>query len=230
MVNIINESKTLFSCIKHNASIVIVPGMIILFGVIATGDYEIFKLLFGIIYLFLFILTFDISDQINGVTEDIINKTERPLATGYWNLNQAWNYLITSNSIFAGVGLFLGVFPYALAWILVSSFHNFFGYEYWYLKNHISLSIGAFILLSSTYEISHPINRSSLTAFIVVAWAGGMGVITQDFKDIDGDKILGCRTLPIIFKESIAIKITAVSLIVGHTIFDIYFILDKISS
>ena len=64
---------------------------------------------------------------------------------------------------------------------------------------------------------------------ITVSLAGGMGSVTQDFKDINGDKLLERRTLPIIFDQRIAIIITAISLIIGYCIFDTYFIFKSIN-
>ncbi len=223
-VDILNELKSLFMCIKHNASIVIVPGTIIMLFEITSNEWNGFRLILGFVYLFLFIFTFDLSNQINGLTEDIINKPERPLASGNWNLKQAWRYLIISNLMLTLSGLVLGILPYTLAWIAVASFHNFWGHKNWFLKNHISLTIGAFILLNSALRISNLNEMPSQIEIMIVSLAGGMGSVTQDFKDINGDKLLERRTLPIMFGQKIAIIITAISLTIGYGIFDTYFL------
>ena len=229
-LNVKNELEAILICIKSNASIVMVPGIIILCKLVTMSHYDLSKLVLGIFYLFLFILTFDLSNQINGIEEDIINKPERPLASGYWSIDQAWNYLIIFSFTFASIAWFLNVFSYSLAWIIISLFHNFLGHKYWYLKNHVSLTIGSFILIASVYSIFCPIDQSSLREFIVVALAGGISSVTQDLRDLDGDKIIGRRTLPIIFGEAMAVRITAISLIVGCSIFDIYFFMDGVNS
>ena len=143
-VDILNELKSLFMCIKHNASIVIVPGTIIMLFEIISNEWNGFRLILGFVYLFLFIFTFDLSNQINGLTEDIINKPERPLASGNWNSKQAWRYLIISNVMFILSGLVLGILPYTLAWIAVASFHNFWGHKNWFFKKSYFLNYWSF--------------------------------------------------------------------------------------
>lgn len=154
-------------------------------------------------YAVLYIYTFCMGNQIDGVEEDRLNKPYRPLVTGLVTLKETYFRFYIYNIVYALYGLFLGVFWFSLAWIAVSHYLNLFGgSNHWATKNLVGMTLGTFILFNVQWQIAlapgSTISTNLQVYFALMsAWAGAALPI-QDLRDVAGDLKGGRKTLPIV--------------------------------
>lgn len=154
-------------------------------------------------YAVLYIYTFTIGNQLDGIEEDRINKPYRPLVTGLVTIKATYSRFYIYNSIYALYGFVLGIFWFSVAWIAVSYYLNLWGgSKHWATKNLVGMTLGTFILFNVQWHIALS-PESSITTnlqfyfFLMSAWAG-LGLPIQDLRDIEGDRQAGRKTLPIV--------------------------------
>ena len=154
-------------------------------------------------YAVLYIYTFCMGNQIDGVEEDRLNKPYRPLVTGLVTLKETYFRFYIYNIVYVLYGLFLGVFWFSLAWIAVSYYLNLFGgSNHWATKNLVGMTLGTFILFNVQWQIAlapgSTISTNLQVYFALMsAWAGAALPI-QDLRDVAGDLKGGRKTLPIV--------------------------------
>ena len=154
-------------------------------------------------YAVLYIYTFCMGNQIDGVEEDRLNKPYRPLVTGLVTLKETYFRFYIYNIVYALYALFLGVFWFSLAWIAVSHYLNLFGgSNHWATKNLVGMTLGTFILFNVQWQIAlapgSTISTNLQVYFALMsAWAGAALPI-QDLRDVAGDLKGGRKTLPIV--------------------------------
>lgn len=159
----------------------------------------------GAIYFFLYLYSFCLGNQIAGVEEDRVNKPDRPIASGQISLPAAtarWalmNFLFPSYAAWAG-GWALA--RWALAWQLLSISYNFFRLDKnWFTKNCIFISLGGIFQVAAAWQIVAPISEQAWVWIVVVSVLFGVSLQLQDFRDVEGDKLLKRRTLPMVIGE-----------------------------
>lgn len=153
-------------------------------------------------YAVLYIYTFCMGNQLDGVEEDRINKPYRPLVTGLVTMRETYVRFYVYNILYAFYGLMLGTFWYSLAWIVVSWYLNLGGgSNHWITKNLVGMTLGTFILFNVQWQIALPHGQTIPTNlqvyfFLMSAWAG-LALPIQDLRDMEGDLKGGRKTLPI---------------------------------
>jgi 4-hydroxybenzoate polyprenyltransferase len=159
-------------------------------------------LLISLSYAVLYIFTFCIGNQINGIEEDRINKPYRPLVTGVVTIKGARIRYYLYSILYALYGLVLGIFWFSLAWIAVSYYLNLAGgSRHWATKNLVGMTAGTYILFNVQWHIALPSGVSISTNLqvyflLMSAWAG-FALPIQDLRDTEGDRQSGRNTLPI---------------------------------
>lgn len=154
-------------------------------------------------YAVLYIYTFCMGNQIDGVEEDRLNKPYRPLVTGLVTVRATYIRFYVYNIVYACYGLILGTFWFSLAWIAVSYYLNLYGgSNHWATKNLVGMTLGTFILFNVQWQIALPPGASissnlQIYFFLMSAWAGAALPI-QDLRDVEGDLKGGRKTLPIV--------------------------------
>lgn len=157
-------------------------------------------------YAVLYIYTFCISNQLDGIEEDRINKPYRPLVTGMVTVKATYIRLYVYNVIYALYGLMLCIFWFSVAWIAVSYYLNLGGgSKHWATKNLVGMTLGTFILFNVQWHIalskeSEITTNLQLYFFLMSAWAG-FALPIQDLRDREGDLQGGRRTLPILYGD-----------------------------
>ncbi|KAJ7877460.1 hypothetical protein B0H13DRAFT_2347143 [Mycena leptocephala] len=149
----------------------------------APTDLVIQSLMRSVIYFLLYIYSFDIANQINGVAEDRINKPDRPLSSGRVTLQGA--YIRWYATTF--VHLVLGA-----AW----GFYG--GDKHWVPKNLGFMTIGVFCLLQAGWGLVAPITAREWRWVLLLSGVFGIVASVQDMRDVEGDRVAGRRTLPIV--------------------------------
>lgn len=158
-------------------------------------------LILSLIYACLYIYTFCLSNQINSVEEDRINKPYRPLPTGLVSRRSTIHRIIAYNIIYLVIAYLLGIFWISIGWQIVSCLLNIWGWSnHWITKNLFGMTIGTFLLLSAQWAIASPGEGISLNTYLyftfISLWAGASLPI-QDLRDEEGDRKMGRKTLTI---------------------------------
>ncbi|CAL1520136.1 UbiA family prenyltransferase [Chitinophaga sp. MM2321] len=158
-------------------------------------------LLCSLVYACLYIYTFCMTNQVNSIEEDRINKPYRPLPTGLVTKKSTYYRIIIYNMLFLLLAYRLEIFWISVGWQLITYLLNVYGWsDHWITKNLFGMSIGTFLLLAAQWGIASPGEGVSLNIvwyFICISLWAGFALPIQDFRDEKGDREMGRKTLPI---------------------------------
>lgn len=153
----------------------------------------------GLIYFWLYVLIFCLSNQLVGVDEDRINKPYRPLVVGLVSYRGALIRWAASMLVFSIVGWWFGVLEWALLWQAASVLHNFGDWSKHWLGKHLVMSIGIVAGLAPAWELATPLTDDAWRWIVFLACVILPLIATQDLRDTAGDYAIGRRTFPIAF-------------------------------
>ncbi|KAJ7182785.1 UbiA prenyltransferase family-domain-containing protein [Mycena crocata] len=157
----------------------------------------------SLIYFLLYIYAFDIANQINGVAEDRINKPDRPLSSGRVSLQGAYIRWYATTIAHLVVGAAWGVLPWTALWVFVTIYTSFYGGDkHWITKNLLFMSVGSLCLLQAAWGLVAPLTAHEWRWALLLSGVFGIVASVQDMRDVEGDKIAGRRTLPIVLGSS----------------------------
>lgn len=170
-------------------------------------------------------------NDIYDVKIDAINASERPIPSGKISLNEAKtiavvlfiiSFLVAMSvsstallcvAVFSGLGVGYSVPP--------------FRFKDGYFAN-VCWGLGIAVVIIGGASVSS-INADSIVAAFALAFLTGGCGLTKDLKDIEGDKALGIRTIPLLLGEKRAIKFMTVMSIIGFPLFFINMLFSKIN-
>jgi 4-hydroxybenzoate polyprenyltransferase len=161
----------------------------------ALGIY----LLKSILYFWLYIYTFNLSNQYVGFKEDGLNKPNRPIPSGLVTMPGTvfrwWVFTV----LYLVVAFLLGVFHWAVSWTIIVILHNWLRWSWHWLGKNTLMGLGTFVQLAAAWEIVRPLDSLGWTWVIMMAVVIFFIVAIQDLRDIEGDAALGRRTMPMVF-------------------------------
>lgn len=168
------------------------------------------------VYTVFVALTFTTLNQLNSVEEDRLNKPDRPRVIGIIDYSGHVKRIFICNALFLIIGYLFGIetFFCAVACILLSMFLNLGGgSSHWFLKNPINMTIAAIIIVYANWVLALP-DGVSIPGHVIIyifllSIYGGLGIIVQDMRDIEGDNMANRKTFPIILGEKKKRKIIA---------------------
>ena len=153
------------------------------------------------LYGFLYLYTFVVANQIDGVKEDKINKPDRPIASGSTTLEAAKIRWVALTTLYLLYSYILGVEKWTVLWILTTIAHNFLGFSNFGPTKDGCMGSGCIAQLMAAWAIggSPPAMGWSWTKFITVymCWP----IPLQDLRDVPGDLAQGRRTTPILMGD-----------------------------
>ncbi|KAF7377477.1 UbiA prenyltransferase [Mycena sanguinolenta] len=154
-------------------------------------------------YFALFLYAFNIAGQINSVDEDRINKPDRPLPSGLVTLKGAGIRWYAMTLLFLAVGVASGVFLWTILWVFITVYLCFCGGDkHWFTKNLVCMSAGSVCLLQVAWALGAPITVRETCWAAILSCVTGIVANVQDLRDVDGDKITGRRTLPVVLGDN----------------------------
>lgn len=153
------------------------------------------------LYFWFYLYGHTLANQIVGVDEDRVNKPERPLPSGLVSREGAWRRLAVVTVLLIATGFLLGIGRWALLWAATYLLLNFFGHRHWFWKNTLPMSVGAVAMLGAAWEMVRPMTGVEWRTVLGIAGFVAITSPIQDFRDIDGDRVLNRRTLPIAVGE-----------------------------
>ena len=185
----------------------IVPALLFLIAAWRNQAASLEALLLGLIYgailFFLYAYTFCVSNQMTGVEEDRLNNPERPLAAGLISDRGARQRLLASMALYTFCGWQFGVLEWVFLWQLVTVLYNFGGWSrHWFTKN-LSMALGSMAQLACAWQLIAPITADARQWVILLSFVVFAIIAVQDLRDIEGDRAVGRRTLPLVWGETV---------------------------
>lgn len=180
-----------------------VPGFTLASLLYRGASYEEMVPVIGraLLYGFLYLYTFVVANQIDGVKEDKINKPDRPIASGSTTLQSAKIRWVVLTTLYMLYSYLLGVEKWMLLWILTTIAHNFIGFSNFGPTKDGCMGAGCIAQLMAAWAIggSSPQMGWAWTKFITVymCWP----IPLQDLRDVPGDLAQGRRTTPILMGD-----------------------------
>jgi 4-hydroxybenzoate polyprenyltransferase len=220
-----------WSFIRRDMFVSLVPG--ILFSTTALINYpadsflELLTVLVkDVIYFWLCITTFCLSNQINGVEEDRLNKPERPLVVGLVTIEQAQTRWYIAMVLFSLFGLITGTLGWALTWQIGCILYEYFGgARHWYFKTFLG-GIGVTSEVGAAWQLAQrEIPPVTWTWIMIVGLYLIVLLAVQDFRDMAGDRALGRKTMPLLFGEMPSRYIVA-ACFMGYPLLVHYFLMQ----
>ncbi|KAF9062685.1 UbiA prenyltransferase family-domain-containing protein [Rhodocollybia butyracea] len=188
-------------------STTIIPGSIFSIGAMRTlppSSAILHSYLFLILWLTLFVYWFNLSNQIAGVEEDLINKPDRPIPSQKITIFEAklrWALALTA---FISLAVYKPTLrPETICWIFTVALlcATPLG-KHWFVKNCVAMTAGTWALLGASWKAIAPLTpRAELSILTVSLWVG-LAIHIQDLRDMKGDAAIGRRTLPLVVGSS----------------------------
>lgn len=162
-----------------------------------------------VIWLSLYVYSFNLWNQIIGVSEDRLNKPDRPIPSGKVTPAGARRRAIVVVVAFLAIGMISPeVIVETICWIITTSWGCWASAaNHWLGKNGVMMSIGTWALLSGAWKCLAsytPQTQGYILAFSL--WTGTMTNI-QDMRDVAGDRAIGRKTMPIVYGDIAARRI-----------------------
>ncbi|KAF5347406.1 hypothetical protein D9758_011279 [Tetrapyrgos nigripes] len=192
--------KTLFLFTRSDYKTIFFP--VLFFSIATTSKIDSFNFLRTVIWIWIHLLQANVSNQTFSGHEDKINKPWRPLPSGRVTPKQArilrWSLMVFCLCLSAVYSRMVFIASFALT--IVEIVHDDVGFSGdTVLKN--LCNVGGY----STFELGAAcsMNNGSLsnTGFIALTCSCVLIFTTisaQDFADVEGDKLSGRKTLPIV--------------------------------
>ncbi|KIK51151.1 hypothetical protein GYMLUDRAFT_234316 [Collybiopsis luxurians FD-317 M1] len=154
-------------------------------------------------WVWIFLLQFCAANQVSSFNEDALNKPYRPIPAGLISVKsaQALRWILSIVCLWAS--WYLKVFYPGVSLSISFVVYNEMGFDsFWYTKNIlnaigiVSWNIGASKIASQNASFTLD-DRIWLAPYISILLIAST-IHVQDFRDIDGDRIQGRLTLPVL--------------------------------
>ncbi|WP_280441614.1 UbiA family prenyltransferase [Nocardia brasiliensis] len=152
-------------------------------------------------YFWLYIYTFNLSNQLVGIDEDRLNKPHRPLVTGLVTPNGTRKRLAVTTSVFLVLGAQIGVLEWAALWVGAWLFHNHLGGARTMWGKNAAMVVGTIAQLAAAWHLATPLTATAWTWILSIALPLAVLVSLQDLRDVTGDAAVGRRTAITVFGE-----------------------------
>ncbi|KKY35443.1 hypothetical protein UCDDA912_g04575 [Diaporthe ampelina] len=180
-----------------------------------------------LLYTWLYVFYFDLSNQKDpgSIEEDKLNKPWRAIPSGRLSIEGAQKWYVVATCLLLTAGLALGGFPEALAFIIETWVYDYVGSSSWWGKNIINAFFYSTGLLGATRVAAM---KSTTMTRVGYEWCALLGLNTlttvqiQDFRDQEGDKIRGRRTIPLVAGDGLSRVITSVIILFWSIALPVY--------
>lgn len=195
-----SELRLFFNFTWRDWSATIIPSLIVATCAVQHASLPAWNVVRFIPWIVCYVYFFDLSNQIVGIEEDRINKPDRPLPSGQITIQGAkrrWAIVLAAFLCIALLNAKL-IAP-TFTWVAMTAFLSLtpFG-GHWFWKNAAAIGVGTWTLLNGVYSTVAEATPLEKRIFAVIAvWAAPAAQI-QDIRDIDGDRAIGRKTLPIV--------------------------------
>ncbi|WP_338023855.1 UbiA family prenyltransferase [Archangium primigenium] len=205
MALLLLEPRLIWNFIRYDLTTTVVPNLLFLLAAWSSIDGSVVQLASalsrGSAYFVLYVLTFCISNQLNGIEEDRINKPDRPIVRGDVSVQGAQTRLVVYSVLFCVVGWLSGALVWALVWQMVTHLHNAGGVARNWFGKDMSMCLGIIAALVPAWELITPMTPAAWLWVLTLAFSVFVLAPTQDLRDMEGDRLNQRKTLPVVMGE-----------------------------
>ncbi|KAN0082497.1 UbiA prenyltransferase family [Tylopilus felleus] len=195
--------RVLYLFIKSDIVTTIIPTTI--FAATTAPLCDLRQLPGVIFWIFLHLLQFNVANQLVDPEEDGKNKSYRPIPAGLISVQDAtilrWFLIPACLWLSASYSTYLFTVSVVLASFVIW-YNELRGHEFWFSKNALTAIGLSLFELGGTLVAGCDRTTIEPVALIAVAMSTMIFATTlhcQDFKDAEGDRMIGRKTLPILF-------------------------------
>lgn len=202
-VRLSHEIRTTWALFStDNASITVLPGLLLTVSMwsVADRDFEHFPvtIIKSFLFFFFYGYTFVLSNQLAGLEEDRLNKPHRPLVRGMVTQSGMKWRLIFAATIFLSAGIWCGNAEYAVLWMLVTFLHNQLHWSRFWVFKSTTMFFGTVSMMAAPAKQVGVLDSTIWRWIIIISAYNFFLIIIQDLRDVEGDKAVGRRTVPLI--------------------------------
>lgn len=178
---------------------------ITLFAVVAGPLCNLRRCSHIVFWIWLHLLHFNVANQIIDPQEDGKNKSSRPIPAGLISLEDAVVLRWALIPICLALSAYYSSQVFGLSFVLtlfIIFYNELKAHEHWISKNFITAVGYACFEIGSTLIAGKDMSRLEPNAILAIILSLAVFASTlhaQDFKDVEGDRLIGRRTLPIAF-------------------------------
>lgn len=204
---IIQELYLSYRFVWRDLSATVIPNLILAIAAIkVSNDHSATAILSALgrtlIYFWFYIYAFCLANQLAGVDEDRSNKPDRPIPAGLVSYDGAQLRFALVMVIFPIVGWSFGILKWTVLWQICILLHNFYGFaKHWFTKNMIIMPVGLVALMAPAWELVMPMNAIVWRWIIVLSIMLALTIHLQDLRDVQGDRLIHRKTLPLDWGE-----------------------------
>ncbi|KAG1722542.1 UbiA prenyltransferase family [Suillus paluster] len=195
--------QILYFFTRDDITTTIIP--ITLFAVVA-GPLSNFQRCFHIVFwIWLHLLHFNVANQIIDPQEDGKNKSSRPIPAGLISLEDAVVLRWALIPICLATSAYYSSQVFGLSFLLtlfILFYNELKAHEHWISKSFITAVGYACFEIGSTLIAGKDMSRlepNAISAIVLSLAVFASTLHAQDFKDVEGDRLIGRKTLPIAF-------------------------------
>ncbi|PHH61030.1 hypothetical protein CDD81_852 [Ophiocordyceps australis] len=189
----------------RDLSATVIPSSLFALGTFKNLDYTTMarNYAMALVWVTLYLYTFNLFTQGMSQDEDSINKPDRPLPCGKVDFYGCMKrYLVALAAFVATSLLYRPIMPETLTWAFITLLHgatqlggNWFG------KNVLAISIGSWTLLSPPRKIMAADMPETWPQIVAASIWAGIVFNIQDFRDQKGDRLVARSTLPLVMGD-----------------------------
>ncbi|GJE96748.1 UbiA prenyltransferase family protein [Phanerochaete sordida] len=201
--SVAHHANTIHLFTKSDIKTTIVP--VTLFALVATPLCSFHRVPHIILWVWLHILQFDVSNQCFSTEEDKRNKADRPLAAGRISIRHATilRWALLPICLLVSLAYSPEVLYASAAMAVLTIIYNECQAHaaHWSVRNLLNAVGYATFETGATLVAGFDCTRLDRTAVLAICLSTGIMASTyhvQDFKDVEGDRLIGRRTLPIV--------------------------------
>ncbi|KAK5948933.1 hypothetical protein OHC33_010019 [Knufia fluminis] len=167
----------------------------------APRDEIVVQTALAFVYGYLYLYTFVVANQIDGVKEDKINKPDRPIASGLTSLDAAKLRWVVLTIVYLAYSYLLGVEKWTVLWILTTIAHNFLGFSNFGPTKDGCMGAGCIAQLMAAWTIGGAPAEMGWGWVKYITLYMCWPIPLQDLRDVPGDKAQGRKTTPILMGD-----------------------------
>ena len=186
-----------------------------------SGTFEPVAVISGLFAFMLAYCSQAVYNNILDIEGDRINAPERPLARGAISVHAAWMayaFLILLALVSACIASF-SLIPFILMIIFLGYVYSRYTKSMGMLSYMTLATTHLCIPLVAAYTMFVPMNMKIIFAAVFVFITNFVAISVKDFKDVEGDKAVGLKTLPVKYGVRTASLVTFAGFLVLPFIF-----------
>jgi len=184
-------------------------------GMALGGHLDLWVALMGTLMIISTYCSAAVYNNIRDIESDKLNDPDRPLARGSLSVRFAWGAMALLMALgFAFAFLASPVLVIVdLIYIAIGIIYSRFTKSIWLLSYPTLVTSHMVVPVVSGYLLFHAIDQKIALIATFIYLTESLAFSLKDYKDIEGDRKEGMRTLPIAFERNRAIRITALGLV-----------------